>query len=109
MNKENSIPQRLYKIVSPKEWQKSKELLFLENSPLDKHFIHLATKEQLPRVAQKFWNKQDYVLLTLESKKLVGRLVYEANPGGSTLYYHLYEGKIPLDAVLDASFINNDV
>lgn len=99
-------PTYLYKIVSPEEWQKSKGEKFLETSSFDEKFIHLATKEQLPHVAQKFWNEKEYVILTLDTKKLLGRLVYETNPGGTTLYYHLYDGKIPLDAVKDVSFIN---
>lgn len=102
-NTENHIPQYLYKIVSPEDWQRSKSQKILETSSMDENFIHLSTKEQLPHIAQKFWKNKDYVILTLDTKKLVGRLVYETNPGGTTLYYHLYEGKIPLDAVMDAS------
>lgn len=106
-NKENSAPRYLYRIVSPEEWQKSKEQRVLETTPFDKNFIHLATKDQLPHIAQKFWNNKDYIILTLDTKKLIGHLVYETNPGGTTFYYHLYEGSIPLDAVLDASLMHN--
>lgn len=103
-----STPQYLYRIVSPKDWQKSERQSYLESSSnLDEKFIHLATKEQLPRIAKKFWNNKDYVILTLDTKKLIGRLVYETNPGGSTLYYHLYEGKVPRDAVVDVSTIHD--
>lgn len=48
---------------------------------------------------KKFWHDRDYVILKLNVRKLVGRLVYETNPGGSTQYYHLYEGKILLNAI----------
>lgn len=106
-NKESSAPKYLYRIVSPQEWQKSQERKVLETSSLDEDFIHLATKEQLPHIAQKFWNNKDYVILTLDTKKLIGRLVHEANPGGTTLYYHLYEGNIPLDAIVNASMVHN--
>lgn len=102
----NEVPEHLYKIVSPEDWQKSQEKGMIPNSSIDEKFIHLATKEQLPRIAQKFWDKKDYVILTLDVKKLVGRLVYEANPGGQALYYHLYEGKIPLNAVVETSNSN---
>lgn len=107
LNKENQTPKYLYRIVSLEEWQKSKKQKVVETSELDKNFIHLATKEQLPQIAQKFWKNKDYVILKLDTKKLTGRLVYEANPGGTTLYYHLYEGTIPLDAVVDASVIRD--
>lgn len=94
-------PEYLYKIVSPEAWEKSQTQEFVAPSALDENFIHLATKEQLAHVIQKFWSKKDYVILKLETKKLVGRLSYETNPGGTNRYYHLYEGKIPLDAVIE--------
>ena len=94
-------PEHLYKIVSPEVWKNSQEHNQVMPSGLDDHFIHLATEEQVPHILQKFWNQKDHVILKLDSKKLIGRMVYETNPGGSTRYYHLYEGKIPLDAVLE--------
>lgn len=100
MQQDKSTPEFLYKIVSEDEWKESQLQNQVVPSTLDKEFIHLSTEEQLPRIAQKFWNNQDHVVLKLTSKKLKGRLAYEANPGGSNLYYHLYEGKIPLDAVI---------
>lgn len=100
---ESPIPKYLYRIVSPEEWEKSKTHAVLETSAFDEKFIHLSTKEQVSHTAQKFWEHKDYVILTLDSSKLIGRLVLETNPGGTTLYYHLYEGKIPLDAVVDIS------
>jgi uncharacterized protein (DUF952 family) len=106
-NKETPVPQYLYKIVSPESWQKSQAQKVLETSSFDEDFIHLATEEQLPHVAQKFWNNKPYIILTLDTKKLSGRLIYETNPGGATLYYHLYEGNIPLEAVMDVSSIQN--
>lgn len=99
----NLPPEYLYKIVSPDQWQESQLQDHIVTSPIDKDFIHLATEEQLPHVIQKFWENKDYLVLKLSSKKLTGRLMYEANPGGTTLYYHLYEGSIPLDAVVEIS------
>lgn len=103
MKTENQIPQYLYKIVSPEEWQESIQRNQVVNSLIDNNFIHLATEGQIPHVAQKFWSGKTYIVLKLNSKKLTGRLVYEINPGGTTQYYHLYEGKIPLDAVIEVS------
>lgn len=48
----------------------------------------------------------EVVLLKLETAKLRGRLVYEVNPGGTTKYYHLYEGSIPLEAVVEATEVS---
>lgn len=100
---ETRAPKYLYKVVSPADWQKSQEQKVIQTSSIDDTFIHLAKEDQVPHIVQKFWNNKDYVVLKLDTKKLVGRLVYENNPGGTTLYYHLYEGKIPLDAVVDVS------
>lgn len=68
---------------------------------MDKDFIHLATKEQLPRIAEKFWKDKNYIILKLIIIKLIGRLIYEANPNGATKFYHLYEGLIPLESVVE--------
>lgn len=100
-------PENLYKIISKEQWRES----LLDNqivaSAIDKDFIHLAKEEQLAHVAQKFWHKGEPIILKLASSKLIGRLVYEQNPGGSNNYYHLYEGRIPLNAVLEATRLNN--
>jgi uncharacterized protein (DUF952 family) len=97
----SSTPEYLYKIISPEQWQKSLLLNRLETSSMDADFIHLAKEEQVANVVEKFWNNMDHIVLKLTSNKLIGRLVYETNPGGSTYYYHLYEGNIPLEAVVD--------
>lgn len=102
---QHSTPEYLYKIVSLEEWQKSLLHNEIALSSMDKEFIHLAKEEQVVHVAQKFWGNMDYIVLKLASKKLVGRLVYETNPGGSTQYYHLYEGNIPLDAVVEVTIV----
>lgn len=99
----DSIPQYLYKIISPKTWQNSQLQNVLETAPMDEEFIHLSTKEQLPGIIQKFWAGEDYLVLELDVTKIQGRLIHERNPGGSTFYYHLYEGSIPLDSVVQIS------
>lgn len=101
MNYDVHAPQYLYKILSPEDWQDSLLKNQVVISPLDTNFIHLATENQLAHVAQKFWKDKSYMILKLDPKKLEGRLIYETNPGGTTQYYHLYEGKIPLDAVIE--------
>ncbi len=105
MAKENSAEGFLYKIVSIDDWNKSKLVNYVVKSEMDKEFIHLATKEQLQAIASKFWTSQEYIILELDIKKINGRLVQERNPGGTTLYYHLYEGNIPLDAVTGFSLV----
>lgn len=96
---QNTVPEYLYKIVSPDQWQESQLKNEIVTSPLDQDFIHLAKEDQVASVVKKFWNNMDYIVLKLDSKKLSGFLIYETNPGGATYYYHLYNGMIPLEAV----------
>lgn len=63
-------------------------------------FIHLATEDQVEKIASKFFaNPSEVVVLRLNVKELPGRLVYESNPGGSNKYYHLYESSILFKAI----------
>mgnify|MGYP000081177397 CR=1 FL=1 len=98
---ESVVPTYLYKIVSVEDWEKSQGKEYLVTGSIDSSFIHLATEEQVVPVAKKFWEGKSYVVLRVDPKKMIGRLVYETNPGGTTHYYHLYEGKIPIEAVVD--------
>lgn len=101
-------PRYLYKILSLQNWEASQGKKTLVLSSEDDAFIHLATEEQLPRIAEKFWSQvPEYVILTLETKRLEGNLVLEANPGGTTKYYHLYKGAIPLTAVTESKIIRD--
>lgn len=73
MKNENQIPQFLYKIVSPEEWLESNQRDQVVTLLIDKGFIHLATEGQIPHIVQKFWNGKPYIILKLNSKKLIGR------------------------------------
>lgn len=101
MNEDNKAPT-LFKIISIEQWKESdgKETLVLDAN--DKEFIHFSTEEQLPRILEKFWKNKDYMVLKIDPRKLPGRLVFEPNAGGSgQKYYHLYEGSIPKDAIIE--------
>jgi uncharacterized protein (DUF952 family)/FMN phosphatase YigB (HAD superfamily) len=100
-----SFPDYLYKIISISQWQASLQRNSVILSSFDDAFIHLATKEQTPKVVNKFWKSEDYVILKIIPHKLIGRLICETNPGGSTKYFHLYEGSIPLDSVIEANIV----
>ena len=100
---EEEVPQRLYKITTVEAWEESQSRGFLILAKIDEEFIHLAREDQLDRILSKYWAPiADYYLLTVDPKKLEGRLVFETNPGGTAKYYHLYNGKIPLSAVTKA-------
>jgi uncharacterized protein (DUF952 family) len=99
---QSDVPEFLYKVVSKHDWNWSQEHPHVKVSSIDTQFIHLAMREQVPHVLEKFWAKDhDVVILQLDPSKLVGRLVKEKNPGGETEYYHLYEGSIPRETVVE--------
>ena len=96
-------PKHLYKILSLDDWAKSQGRETLHLAIMDKSFIHMATKEQLEAIIKKYWSDfPQFMVLKLDSTKLTGKLILEANPGGKTQYYHLYDGAIPLSAVVES-------
>lgn len=100
------IPKYLYKILSVRLWDASQQNTFLVLSAEDEAFIHLATEEQLDKIIKKYWsNIPQFVVLKVDTSKLQGKLVYEANPGGTSKYFHLYKGLIPLASVLEAKTV----
>lgn len=103
-NLENEMnPQYLYKVISIEDWKDSQEMESVKLTNADQDFIHLATEDQLGRIVEKYWDKvPEYVVLKINTTKLPGKLVFEANPGGENKYYHLYGGSIPLKAVVES-------
>lgn len=99
-------PQCLYKVLSVEDWKQSQGRESVKLTDADQDFIHLAKKDQLDRIVGKYWDKvPEYVVLTIDTTKLPGKLVFEANPGGENKYYHLYGGSIPLKAVIESKTI----
>lgn len=99
-------PQYIYKVVSIEDWEASQTIGSVMLAETDHEFIHLATQDQLSRIIEKFWGKApEYVILKIDTSKMKGKLVLEANPGGTNKYYHLYNGSIPLSAVVDAKTV----
>jgi len=99
-------PQYLYKILSVENWKESQNLKSVKLADADHDFIHFSKEDQLARIEEKFWgNVPKYVVLKIDTAKLTGRLVYEANPGGENKYYHLYNGSIPLNSVVESKTI----
>lgn len=98
----------VYKILTPAEWQHSQDKAFVVLSGIDVEslFIHLAEEKNYEEIAKRFANgATEAVILKLNPAKLTGRLVKETNPGDPTKYYHLYDGSIPMDAVVSVSVL----
>jgi len=96
-------PKYLYKVLSKEDWKKSQGTESVKLSEADYHFIHLSKEDQLDRIIEKYWaNIPEFVVLKIDTAKLPGKLIFEANPGGENKYYHLYSGSIPLSAVVES-------
>ncbi|MCE5318891.1 MAG: DUF952 domain-containing protein [Parachlamydia sp.] len=105
----DSVPKYLYKIVSMDNWCESQARPVLKLSNLDDQFIHLAAEKDIGRILEKYWEGyQEVVILKLVTDKLKGRMEYEANPGGTNKYYHLYNGTIPREAVVESKILHRD-
>ncbi|CRX38600.1 DUF952 domain-containing protein [Estrella lausannensis] len=104
---QQSTPRYLYKVVTEENWEKSQGSVNLYLTSHDQVFIHFATEEQLGRIIEKFFGEERKVIvLVVQTSKLPGRLVLEANPGGSNKYYHLYGGSIPLSSVVQKRVVD---
>ena len=98
----------LYKIVTNEQWASSRGKEKLELSGADAEFIHFSLEDQWEKIAAKYFaDTSSFVLLKIDASQLPGRLVFETNPGGSTKYYHLYEGCIPMSAICSSQIISH--
>lgn len=97
-------PPYLYKIYSLEDWEASIGKDPLPQTKIDKDFFHLATEEQVDSTVEKFFKGQkEVVIVKLDTGKLKGELSFEANPGGTNKYYHLYQGSIPRASILEVN------
>jgi peptide deformylase len=106
VEKTDEFPQHLYKILSLRNWQATQSRTAVLLSTEDDSFIHLSTQDQLDRIIKKYWaDAPQLVILKIDSRKLEGRLVFETNPGGTTKYYHLYNGFIPFNSIVESKIV----
>lgn len=103
-------PSYLYKILTVENWNESQNKNAVLLPKEDAGFIHFSTEDQLERILAKYWSHQrEYVILKIQTDQLPGRLAFEANPGGTSKYYHLYEGSIPLQAIVESRLIRSNL
>lgn len=107
---QESTPKYLYKILSLEKWQASKGNSSVQLPEEDADFIHFSREDQLERITSKYWSHiPSYVILKIDTTKLRGEMRLEANPGGSSKYYHLYNGSIPIESVVESRTIENNI
>lgn len=95
-------PKHLYKVISLELWRASENKKNVILSPEDATFIRFQKEDELGRLLH-YWStlKTPHVVLKIKASKLEGKLVFEAKLGGSTKQYHLYNGCIPMNAIVD--------
>lgn len=106
MQETNQPPQYLYKILSLENWEATQNKKTAHLSAEDDAFIHFSTQDQLDRIIGKYWSEvPQFVILKIDSNKLEGKLVFETNPGRITKYYHLYDGFIPFNSIVESKIV----
>ena len=100
-------PKHLYKVLALELWQASENKKNMVLSPEDAPFIRFQKEDDLSRLLH-YWGTLNvpHVVLKIKASKLEGKLVFEAKLGGSTKQYHLYNGSIPMHAVVETKIIN---
>jgi uncharacterized protein (DUF952 family) len=92
---------RIYRIMSPEEWQAMQERGAFEGSAHDLRdgFIHFSTAAQVAGTHEKHYGgKGGLLLVEIDTTKLGSPLRYEPARGGD-LFPHLY-GTLPIAAVI---------
>jgi uncharacterized protein (DUF952 family) len=95
---------RIYRIMSPEEWQAMQQRGVFEGSTHDIRdgFIHFSTRDQVQGTHEKHYGgKGGLLLVEIDTTKLGRPLRYEPARGGD-LFPHLY-GPLPLAAVVAVS------
>lgn len=90
----------IYHLISQSDWEKAKELSFYSPPSLTKEgFIHASTKEQvLPTANRRFKGRKDLLILTIDTEKVMPKIIYEFSPGSGEKHPHIY-GALSTDTV----------
>lgn len=88
-------------IIRNQEWQLAQQLGIYKNHSLEEEgFIHCSNENQVCKVANNLYKEEkDVLLLYIDEKKLVSKVVYEDLYQLGEKYPHVY-GPINLDAVV---------
>ena len=94
---------RIFKILTPHQWQSFQSEKVFHGSPLDLNdgFIHLSFAHQWKNVWTKFFKNSEVILIEINTALLDAEILkIESNSPGGTQYPHYY-GHLTLDMVLD--------
>ena len=92
----------IYHIVLPEIWEQVRnEPLYRHESLAAEGFIHCSYEDQLDGVIERYYvDRNELVILTIDTEKLSARLVAEPSTGGE-IYPHIY-GPLNMPAVVEA-------
>lgn len=88
-------------LASPEDWEKAKKRGEYRSLSLDTEgFIHCATPQQLPQVADRLFPDQEGLLvLVINEDNVIPEIRYEAPEGSAQKFPHIY-GPLNLQAVV---------
>lgn len=102
---EIDTPEFLYKIISANDWADSQDEPTLLLTEDEQPYINFVRQDQIDHVLDKEWNDKAAVVLKIDTSALDGDLVYEPTQCGSEKYFNLYDGEVPLYAVVDVKHL----
>lgn len=106
MEEMHQPPDHLYKVLSLKHWQATQNGKTVQLSAEDAVFIHFSTENQLDHVLENHWaDAPQFVILKIDTHQLQGRWRLETNPCGVTPDYHLYDGFIPFNSIIESKIV----
>ncbi|MBA4376020.1 MAG: DUF952 domain-containing protein [Anaerolinea sp.] len=90
----------IYHITTHSFWEKAIQTSFYLPEDFKKEgFIHCSSKDQIIRVANRFYRGQsDLVLLAIDPEKVNAEIVYENLERGEEFFPHIY-GRLDVTAV----------
>lgn len=92
----------IYHITDKEQWQHAIKLGYYEAPSLQSEgFIHLSKKDQVQDVLERYYKKQqNLLLLHIDESKLKAPLKYEIAPSINAEFPHLF-GRLNIEAVIE--------
>lgn len=96
----------IYHLISQSDWEKAKELSLYSPPSLAKEgFIHASTKDQiLPTANRRFKGRNDLLILTIDTEKVIPKIIYEFSSGSGEKHPHIY-GALSTGAVKEVKLL----
>lgn len=90
----------IYHLISQFDWDKAKtQTSYSPQSLMKEGFIHASTKEQvLPTANRRFKGRKDLFVLTIDTEKVIPKIIYAFSPGSGEKHPHIY-GALSINAI----------